>query len=140
MTHNNTIAAIPNFRHISAPMTLGEIVAEYNGHEYNTEMLLQHLLLWVKRNHKAEVEEPAEKTEEKPAPAYPRPSAYSVTFAGKKLDPYRIADLYSLPAPLAAALKKILRRGRSSKTEAQDLREAIASIERQLEMMEEDKQ
>ena len=71
---------------------------------------------------------------------HPRPSAYSVTFAGRKLDPYRIADLYSLPAPLAAALKKILRRGRSNKSEAQDLREAIASIERQLEMMEEDKQ
>jgi hypothetical protein len=82
----------------------------------------------------------AKETEQKPAPAYPRPPAYSVTFAGRKLDPYRIADLYSLPAPLAAALKKILRRGRSSKTEAQDLREAIASIERQLEMMEEDKQ
>lgn len=136
MTRNDTIASIPDFPHISAPMTLGEIVELYNGNEYSSEFLLQHLLLWVKRNCVLA----GVGSGEKPLMGFPVPSAYSVTFAGRKLDPYRIADLYSLPAPLAAALKKILRRGRSNKTEAQDLREAIASIERQLEMMEEDKQ
>lgn len=35
------------FDHITEPMTLEQIQAEYQSGEYSAELLLQHLLLWV---------------------------------------------------------------------------------------------
>ena len=41
-----------NCKHISKPYTLYEIIELVDGCEYNAEMMLQHLLLWVERNSK----------------------------------------------------------------------------------------
>jgi len=59
---------------------------------------------------------------------------YAITFQGVKLDPYQIADLYDLDGIQTQALKKLLRKGRKHKTEAQDMREVISTTERWLEI------
>ena len=65
---------------------------------------------------------------------------YEVTFAGQKFDLYRIYSLYGVADGWRQhALKKIMCAGnRGVKTKEQDIREAIASLERGLEMMKED--
>ena len=56
-----------------------------------------------------------------------------------KIDIYRFCDLFGVTGPLEHALKKIACAGkRGSKDYEKDLREAISSIERALEMREED--
>ena len=42
-----------NFDHIKEPMTLEQIKAAYDSHDYSAELLLQHLLLWVQSNVKS---------------------------------------------------------------------------------------
>ena len=56
---------------------------------------------------------------------------YAVTIGGVKADPYRIARAYGITDPaIFQALKKLLRCGRKHKTIAEDVREAITSLER----------
>lgn len=43
------------FDHITEPMPLEQIRADYQSGEYSAELLLQHLLLWVQTNCKTEV-------------------------------------------------------------------------------------
>lgn len=68
------------------------------------------------------------------------PSPYAIKFHGFKLDPYRIFDLYGVTdGPTQHAIKKLLCAGRrGAKTKKQDIQEAIQSLQRGLEMMEED--
>jgi hypothetical protein len=40
--------------HIRDPYTLEEICSQISGGEYNAEMMLQHLMLWVSRNNASE--------------------------------------------------------------------------------------
>ena len=64
---------------------------------------------------------------------------YRYEFKGVKLDPYRIMDLYKITHPAHQhALKKLLRAGRSVKDQKQDIQEVIDSLNRWLEMMQED--
>lgn len=56
---------------------------------------------------------------------------YKVEIGGVLADPYQIADSYGLEDPiLFQALKKILRCGRKHKSKAQDVRDAITSLQR----------
>lgn len=56
-----------------------------------------------------------------------------------KIDIYRVCQLFNVTGPLEHALKKIACAGeRGSKDYEKDLREAIVSIQRALEMREED--
>ena len=56
-----------------------------------------------------------------------------------KIDIYRFCDLYGVTGPLEHALKKIACAGqRGAKDQIKDLNEAIDSIKRKLEMIEED--
>lgn len=64
---------------------------------------------------------------------------YAITFQGARLDPYRIAALYGITHPaLQQALKKLLRLGQKHKTVEEDAAEVITSMQRFLEMREED--
>lgn len=64
---------------------------------------------------------------------------YAVDFHGHTLDVYRIAELYTLPYPLAHAVKKIVLCGRrGEKSARQDLEEAKLSLDRMIEMWDED--
>lgn len=57
----------------------------------------------------------------------------------KTIDTYRICELYGVSGPVENAVKKLLCSGaRGAKDQMQDLREAISSISRKLEMLEED--
>ena len=57
----------------------------------------------------------------------------------KTIDTYRICALYGVSGPVENAVKKLLCSGaRGAKDQMQDLREAISSISRKLEMLEED--
>ena len=57
----------------------------------------------------------------------------------KTIDTYRICELYGVSGPIENAVKKLLCSGvRGAKDQMQDLREAISSISRKLEMLEED--
>lgn len=40
------------FDHITEPMPLEQIQAEYQSNEYSAELLLQHLLLWAQMHRK----------------------------------------------------------------------------------------
>lgn len=63
---------------------------------------------------------------------------YEITLQGVKLDPYKIAELYGITSmPIAQALKKLLRCGRKHKSLAQDVRDAITSLERWEELQKE---
>lgn len=56
-----------------------------------------------------------------------------------KIDIYRFCDLFGVIGPLEHALKKIACAGkRGAKDKIKDLNEAIDSIKRQIEMIEED--
>ena len=56
---------------------------------------------------------------------------YQIQIGGVKADPYRIAKAYGIDDPIIfQAIKKLLRCGRKHKTRAQDVREAITSLER----------
>ena len=57
------------------------------------------------------------------------------------LDPFRIAKIYKMTSfPLQTVLKKILCAGdRGSKSYAQDIKDSLCALERELEMLEEDK-
>lgn len=58
-----------------------------------------------------------------------------------KIDIYRFCELFNVTGPLEHALKKITCAGqRGAKDQIKDLNEAIDSIKRKLEMLEEDKQ
>lgn len=55
------------------------------------------------------------------------------------IDTYRVCELYGVSGPIENAVKKLLCSGaRGAKDQKQDLREAITSIYRKLEMLEED--
>lgn len=64
---------------------------------------------------------------------------YKYYYKGIKLDPYRIITIYDIKCPAQQhAIKKLLRAGNSIKDLKQDIREVIDTLERKLEMMEED--
>lgn len=65
---------------------------------------------------------------------------YQVHIGGLKADPYRIARAYGLGAAEGQALKKLLRMGRKHKSIIEDCREVITTMERIIEMNEEDDQ
>jgi hypothetical protein len=55
------------------------------------------------------------------------------------IDTYRVCELYGVSGPIENAVKKLLCSGaRGAKDQEQDLREAITSISRKLEMLYED--
>ena len=56
-----------------------------------------------------------------------------------KIDIYRICEMYDVHGPKEHAVKKILMAGRrgGGKTEKRDIKEAIVSLTRHLEMIEE---
>lgn len=57
----------------------------------------------------------------------------------EKIDIYRFCELFNVTGPLEHALKKITCAGqRGAKDQIKDLKEAISSINRKLEMLEED--
>lgn len=57
----------------------------------------------------------------------------------KTIDTYRVCELYGVSGPIENAVKKLLCSGaRGAKDQVQDLKEAITSIQRKLEMLEED--
>ena len=59
------------------------------------------------------------------------PDPYAVTIGGVIADPYRIARAFQISDPVIfQAVKKLLRSGRKHKDLAQDVREAITSLER----------
>tara|TARA_R110000850_G_C9996151_1_gene468179 strand:+ start:12371 stop:12643 length:273 start_codon:yes stop_codon:yes gene_type:complete len=63
---------------------------------------------------------------------------YKVTIGGVKADPYRIARAYGLNGAETQALKKLLRCGKKHKTRLEDQMEVISTIQREIEMDEED--
>lgn len=70
-------------------------------------------------------------------------SYHNAQFKGAKIDPYRIFRIYGVTDPaIQHAVKKLLRfgRGNGGKGGRQDVEEAIASLNRWIEMEEEDLQ
>lgn len=64
---------------------------------------------------------------------------YNYSYRGGKIDPYRIFTLYGITHPAQQhAIKKLLRAGRSVKPLAQDVNEAIETLQRWTEMIAED--
>jgi len=64
---------------------------------------------------------------------------YRYSYKGIKLDPYRILSVYNVTCPaMQHAIKKLLRAGNSIKDLQQDISEVILTLERKLEMIEED--
>lgn len=64
---------------------------------------------------------------------------YDFCYKGIKVDAYRILKLYGVTDPAQQhAIKKLLRAGRSMKTLRQDIQEVILSLQRWLEMLDED--
>ena len=64
---------------------------------------------------------------------------YAVTIGGVKADPMRIVKAYGITdMGISQALKKLLRCGRKHKTKAQDVAEAISSLQRWQEIEAED--
>lgn len=63
---------------------------------------------------------------------------YTQTIGGQKADVYRICQVYNITNPcIQHALKKLLRCGRSHKSEEQDIQDAIDTLLRWQEMQEE---
>ena len=61
---------------------------------------------------------------------------YRFSFAGVKLDPYRIIQTYGISHPAHQhAIKKLLRAGASVKPLVQDIDEVILSLQRWKEML-----
>ena len=65
---------------------------------------------------------------------------YQVTIGGVKADPYRIARAYGLDGAETQALKKLLRRGQKHKSRRDDNLEVISTMQRIVEMDDEDTQ
>lgn len=66
-------------------------------------------------------------------------SHYDYEYRGIKIDPYRIFEIYQISnAAQQHAIKKLLRAGKGEKPLGKDIREAIDSLNRWLEMIEED--
>lgn len=66
---------------------------------------------------------------------------YKYTYKGIKLDPYRIFRVYNISSPEQQhAIKKLLRAGNSVKDLQQDIQEVIMTLNRWLEIIEEDKE
>jgi hypothetical protein len=91
-----------------------------------------------------EVAEAPEFTQEEllqKAPATELPqNPYVRVIGGVEVDIYRVLKAWGISDPgVQHAIKKLLRRGRADKSEAQDIEEAIQSLQRSLEIMEEDK-
>jgi len=64
---------------------------------------------------------------------------YKYSYKGVKLDPYRILEIYNITCPAQQhAIKKLLRAGNSVKDLKQDVQEVIDTLQRKLEMLEED--
>ena len=64
---------------------------------------------------------------------------YDMEFNGKKIDVYRVLKIFGITEPAQQhAIKKLLRAGKSIKSEKQDIDEVIESLERWKEMIEED--
>ena len=64
---------------------------------------------------------------------------YRYEYKGIKLDPYRILDVYGPLHPAQShAIKKLLRAGKAHKSLRQDVTEVVLTLNRWLEMMEED--
>lgn len=71
----------------------------------------------------------------------PDPAAHygSLTYKGIKLDPYRIAEVYRIPAgPRWQILKKTLRGTSKGQTEREVIAEIRSAVDRWEEMLEED--
>jgi hypothetical protein len=65
---------------------------------------------------------------------------YRYEYKGVKIDPYRILNEYAITNHAQAhAIKKLLRAGRSVKDLVQDINEVKDTLDRWLEMIEEDK-
>jgi hypothetical protein len=65
---------------------------------------------------------------------------YRFSYKGVTLDPYRIFAVYKITHPAQQhAIKKLLRAGASIKDLEQDIKETIVTLERWLEMIDEDK-
>lgn len=61
---------------------------------------------------------------------------YNYSYAGIKLDPYRILDVYQITHPAQQhAIKKLLRAGKSIKNLEQDIDEVIMTLQRWKEML-----
>lgn len=66
-------------------------------------------------------------------------SYYNQQYNGVKLDPYRVLKVYEITDPaIQHAVKKLLRLGKGAKTEITDVQEAIESLQRFIEMRDED--
>lgn len=64
---------------------------------------------------------------------------YEFDYKGVRIDPYRILLQYRITHPAHQhALKKLLRAGRSIKSQVQDIDEVIASLQRWKQMIVED--
>lgn len=64
---------------------------------------------------------------------------YSFTYKGVRIDPYRIFEIYGITnSAQQHAIKKLLRAGNSNKSLKQDIAETIMTLNRWLDMMEED--
>lgn len=67
-------------------------------------------------------------------------SHYKFSYKGAKIDPYRIFTVYRIGHPAQQhAIKKLLRAGQLIKTLEQDIDEAIATLNRWKEMIDEDR-
>ena len=64
---------------------------------------------------------------------------YMYDYKGIRIDPYRILSVYGIVCPaMQHAIKKLLRCGKSIKTEREDILEVMSTLERKLEMLNED--
>ena len=69
----------------------------------------------------------------------PTPDYYNYRYKGMKIDPYRGGDIFGITCPaLFHAWKKIIRAGKDAKSYKEDIKEARNSLNRKLEMLEED--
>lgn len=74
-----------------------------------------------------------------PTPDAPPVNPYSRIIQGVEVDIYRILKAFGVTDPAVQhAIKKLLRQGRAGKSEMQDITEAIQSLQRAVEIMEED--
>lgn len=77
-------------------------------------------------------------TQENPPPKKAPFDPYNVRIGGVKADPYRIARAYNLGGAEAQALKKLLRMGTKHKSRLEDAQEVITTMQRVIEMDQED--
>jgi len=70
-----------------------------------------------------------------------KPYRYDYMYKGVRIDPYRIFVEYGIVHPAQQhAIKKLLRAGKSIKSVKEDIKEGISTLERWLDMLEEDVQ